>query len=59
VVDDVAPASPASDAGIQLGDRLISFGDVTAEGGDALQRVAAVLQVGNLLSICVKAHTYT
>ncbi|GAB4816577.1 hypothetical protein N2152v2_003623 [Parachlorella kessleri] len=44
VVDEVSPASPASRAGIQLGDQLARFGDVTAEAPGTLQQVAAVLQ---------------
>ncbi|KAI8476042.1 MAG: hypothetical protein J3K34DRAFT_5325 [Monoraphidium minutum] len=49
VVDEVAEGSPASDAGIQLGDQLCRFGAVTPAppgqgGGDELARVAAALQ---------------
>lgn len=48
-VDEVSPASPASLAGIQLGDQLCRFGNVTADTPATLQQVAATLQVGAAL----------
>jgi 26S proteasome non-ATPase regulatory subunit 9 len=44
VVDELAPNSPASEAGIQLGDRLLQFGGITAQTPNTLQQVAAELQ---------------
>eukprot|EP00887_Chlorella_sp_A99_P004437 scaffold30.g4437.t1 len=45
VVDEVAPDSPASAAGIRLGDQLCSFGAAAAASAPApLQAVAAELQ---------------
>lgn len=34
-MDDVSDDSPASAAGVQLGDQLCRFGDVSWDGGDA------------------------
>lgn len=47
VVDDVSADSPASAAGVQIGDQLWRFGSVSAaaDGGSSLQAVAAELQV--------------
>ena len=47
VVDEVSEHSPASTAGVMLGDQLCRFGAVTAQSNPAgvLQAVAAELQV--------------
>ena len=49
MVDDVSPDSPASAAGVMLGDQLWRFGSVSGsnlvDGGTVLQAVAVELQV--------------
>ena len=52
VIDQLSQDSPASAAGIQLGDQLVRFGAVTAASPDALQAVAATLQVRWALLRC-------
>jgi len=46
IIDDVTPGSPAHDAGLAVGDRVVAFGGVTAErnpSSDPLPAVAARL----------------
>jgi 26S proteasome non-ATPase regulatory subunit 9 len=46
IIDDVTPGSPAHDAGLAVGDRVLAFGGVTAErnpSSDPLPAVAARL----------------
>lgn len=45
VVDEVSTSSPAEDAGIKLGDQLISFAGITKQASNTLPAVAAALQV--------------
>lgn len=58
-MDELTPGSPAASAGIQLGDQLLSFGDVTSSGDSAsvaLQRVAAALQAAHQHGADVQAR---
>lgn len=45
VIDEVSAASPAEEAGLQIGDQLISFADITAQTANTLPAIAATLQV--------------
>lgn len=49
IIDEVSAASPAEEAGLQIGDQLVSFADVTAQTGDTLPTVGATLQVQSVL----------
>lgn len=43
VIDELTPGSPAAEAGLQLGDQLCRFGEVTRDAPSTLQAVAAAL----------------
>ena len=45
VVDEISSSSPAEEAGINLGDQLISFADITKQTSNTLPAVATALQV--------------
>lgn len=45
VIDEMSASSPAEEAGLQVGDQLISFADVSAQTANTLPSVAATLQV--------------
>lgn len=45
VINEVSGSSPAEEAGLQVGDQLISFADVTAQTANTLPSIAAALQV--------------
>ena len=49
VIDEVSAASPAEEAGLQIGDQLISFADITAQTANTLPAIAAALQVQSVL----------
>ena len=49
VIDEVSAASPAEEAGLQIGDQLISFADITAQTANTLPTIAAALQVQSVL----------
>lgn len=54
IVRDVAPGSPSADAGLAVGDRVVSFGSVAARGADgaaaALAAVPAALEAAVVAS---------
>lgn len=52
VVDEVSHGSPASSAGIHLGDQLCRFGPVVADTPNTLQQVAGTLQVCAAQRLC-------
>lgn len=45
VVDEVSSSSPAEEAGMLVGDQLVSFAHITKQTPDTLPAVAAALQV--------------
>ena len=51
VIDEVSAASPAEEAGLQIGDQLISFADITAQTANTLPAIAAALQVQDVLCV--------
>lgn len=52
VVDEIAEASPAAEDGLQLGDRIVKFGNVEA-GDNLLPRLASEAQTNRDRSIPV------
>lgn len=54
VIDEVSAASPAEEAGLQIGDQLISFADITAQTANTLPAIAATLQVQLDVPCCGK-----
>uniref|UniRef100_UPI00398F52C2 26S proteasome non-ATPase regulatory subunit 9 n=1 Tax=Pristiophorus japonicus TaxID=55135 RepID=UPI00398F52C2 len=54
-IDTVSPGSPASIAGLQVGDEIIEFGSVNTENFQNLQNIATVVQhsEGKPLSITI------
>lgn len=49
VIDEVSAASPAEEAGLQIGDQLISFANITGQTANTLPAIAAALQVQSVL----------
>lgn len=45
VIDEVSANSPAEEAGLHVGDQLISFADISGQTANALPAIAAALQV--------------
>lgn len=71
VIDEMSASSPAEEAGLQVGDQLISFADVSAQTANTLPSVAATLQAnenrevearllrrGSALSVKLTPHTW-
>jgi 26S proteasome regulatory subunit N4 len=43
-VNSVAPSSPADDAGLKAGDKVVDFGPIHSENHQNLQKIAEVVQ---------------
>lgn len=63
VIDEVSANSPAEEAGLHVGDQLISFADISAQTANALPAIAAALQVPTcnvakpIVCLCVTPQT--
>ena len=51
-VNSVAPGSPADDAGLKAGDRILKFGDVNSLNHEKLSKVAETVQRNQGVSLC-------
>lgn len=51
-VNSVAPGSPADDAGLKAGDRILKFGDINSLNHEKLSKVAETVQRNQGVSLC-------